>query len=91
MANTVGTKNKAGNSTLPGCWLNCTRPSAMMLPQVGTSGGKPSPKKLKIASVSTAEAATNVPCTNKGAMALGRMCRHKITDVGVAKARAAST
>ena len=24
-------------------------------------------------------------------MALGRMCRHKITDVGVAKARAAST
>ena len=58
---------------MPGYWLNCTRPSAMMLPQVGMSGGKPRPRKLKIASVSTAEAATKVPCTIKGAKALGKM------------------
>ena len=34
------------------------RPWAMMLPQLGTSGGTPAPRKLKPASISMAEAQT---------------------------------
>jgi peptide/nickel transport system permease protein len=49
--------------------------SAMMLPQVGVSGGMPMPRKDRIASTRIAEAAMNVPWTISGAMVLGRMWR----------------
>lgn len=45
-------------------------PSAMMLPQVGVSGGKPTPRKDRIASTRIAEAQMNVPCTISGAPSL---------------------
>jgi len=40
--------------------LKQLRPSAMMLPQLGTLGGVPAPRKYRIASIIIAEAAEKV-------------------------------
>ena len=47
------------------------RPPAIMLPQLGVSGGVPTPRKLKEASRITASAQMKVPCTIRGASTLG--------------------
>ncbi len=80
-----GHQEERGPQHVAGACENSTRPSAMMLPQVGTSDGRPSPRKLRMASVSTAEAAMKVPCTISGASALGRMSRHRMVALGVAR------
>ena len=50
------------------------RPSAIMLPQVGVGGGDPKPRKLSVASVTTANANTKVSWTIRGARQLGSTC-----------------
>ena len=70
---------------------NSVRPSAMMLPQVGVSGGMPTPRNDRIASIRMAEAAMKVPCTISGATVLGRTWRTSSSGVGVPTAMAAST
>ena len=52
--------------------LNTLRPSAMMLPQVGISGGRPTPRNDRMASTRIAEAQMKVPCTISGAMRVGQ-------------------
>ena len=75
---------------LCGAEENTTRASAMMLPQVGISLGKPRPRKLKIASSKIADAQTYVPCTTIGAIEFGSTCLSKIFHVGVPTEIAAS-
>ncbi len=67
------------------------RPSAMMLPQVGVSGGMPMPRKDRIASIRMAEPQMKVPCTISGAMVLGSTWRTSSVGVGVPTVMAAST
>src|SRR5713226_8281518 len=57
-ANTVMARNVPGIRIVQGAIWKKVRPWAMMLPQLGTSGGTPAPKKLKPASISIAEAQT---------------------------------
>ena len=67
------------------------RPSAMMLPHVGVSGGMPTPRKERIASTRIADALTNVPWTMRGATVLGRTWRARRSGVRPPRATAAST
>jgi hypothetical protein len=67
------------------------RPSAMMLPQVGVSGGIPMPRNDRIASIRIAEAQMKVPCTISGATVLGKTWRMSSFGVGVPAMIAAST
>ena len=62
-----------------------------MLPQLGISGGVPAPRKLRIASMITAEAQTKVACTIRGAKVFGRMCRIRMLGSLVPTEIAAST
>src|SRR4029079_18389805 len=55
-ASTVAARNAPGMKMLCGYWLNCARPSGMMLPQGGMSGGSPTPRKDRIASTRIAAA-----------------------------------
>ena len=76
---------------LCGKMRNSERPSAMMLPQVGVSGGMPMPRKDRIASIRIAEAQMKVPCTISGATVLGSTWRTSSVGVGVPTVMAAST
>ncbi len=76
---------------LCGYSLNCARPSAITLPQVGMSGGRPTPRNDRIASTRMPDAQMKVPCTISGAIVLGRMWRAMISGVGVPSDTAAST
>ncbi len=76
---------------MPGDWKKNIRPSAMMLPQLGISGGVPAPTKLRYASKITACAQIYVACTISGGMVLGRMCRTRMRGVEVPAAIAACT
>src|SRR6185436_17167880 len=49
-ASTVTARNTPGKKMLCGYSLNCARPSAITLPQVGMSGGSPTPRNDRIAS-----------------------------------------
>src|SRR6185295_9846275 len=69
----------------------CARPSAMMLPQVGVSGGIPTPRNDRIASTRIAEATMYVACTISGGSVFGRMWRITSGRVGVPTEIAAST
>src|SRR5205814_777938 len=62
-ASTVAARKMPGKRMLCGKTRNSARPSAMMLPQVGVSGGMPTPRKDRIASIRMAEAQTNVAWT----------------------------
>src|SRR6266850_4097893 len=55
-ASTVAARKTPGKKTLCGYATNWTRPSAMMLPHVGMSGGKPTPRNERIASSRMAKA-----------------------------------
>ena len=90
-ASTVTARKIPGKKMLCGYSLNWARPSAITLPQVGMSGGRPTPRKLRMASVRMPEAQMKVPCTTSGAMQLGRMWRTMISQVGVPSEIAAST
>ena len=68
-----------------------TRPSAMMLPHDGISGGIPAPRKPRMASSSMAEAQIYVACTMSGGMVLGSTWRDRIHGKRVPAAIAAST
>ena len=50
---------------------NKPRPSAMMLPQVGVSGGMPMPRNDRIASSRIALAQMKVPCTISAGIVFG--------------------
>ncbi len=56
IASTVTARNTPGSSTIHGFNWKYGRASAMMLPQLGISGGVPAPRKLNAASISTADA-----------------------------------
>src|SRR5258706_8747682 len=90
-ASTVTARKTPGKNTLCGNSMNCTRPSAMMLPQVGMSGGRPTPRNDRIASMRMPLAQMKVPCTISGAIVFGRMWPNMIFSVGVPSAIAAST
>src|SRR5277367_361048 len=57
-ASTVMARNVPGIRIVQGAIWKKVRPWAMMLPQLGTSGGTPAPRKLSPASISMAEAQT---------------------------------
>src|SRR5713226_6121199 len=57
-ASTVMARNVPGIRIVQGAIWKKVRPWAMMLPQLGTSGGTPAPRKLRPASISIAEAQT---------------------------------
>ncbi len=76
---------------LCGKMRNSARPSAMMLPQVGVSGGIPTPRNDRIASTRIAEATMYVACTISGGSVFGRMWRITSGSVGVPTEIAAST
>ena len=63
----------------------------MMLPQVGVSGGMPTPRNDRIASIRIALAQMKVPCTISGATVFGRTWRMRRSGVGVPAMIAAST
>ena len=67
------------------------RPSAMMFPHVGVSGGMPMPRNERIASTRIAEAQMKVPCTMSGATVFGRMWRTMSAGTRVPAMMAAST
>ena len=62
-----------------------------MRPQVGTSGGKPRPRKLSVLSAMMAAAMSMVPATITGPRLLGRMWRSTCRGTLAPSARAAST
>src|SRR5438046_9154098 len=62
-----------------------------MLPQDGTYGGTPTPRKDSAASVSTAAANTNEACTITGDRQFGSTWRATMTTSETPSARAAST
>src|SRR4029077_9624027 len=72
-ASTVMARNVPGIRIVQGAIWKKVRPWAMMLPQLGISGGTPAPRKLRPASISMAEAQTYVACTISGASVLGKM------------------
>src|SRR5262245_63161561 len=77
-ASTVSDRKTPGKKIkYPAIW-NKLRPSAMMLPQLGTLGGVPAPMKDRIDSTIMAEEKMYVPCTSRGATELGRMWRMRM-------------
>src|SRR5699024_1067849 len=66
----VRAKNRPGKSTMLGYSWKYLRPSAMMLPHEGISGGRPAPSKLKLASIRMAAAKIYMHRTIKGAHTL---------------------
>src|SRR5438128_1484007 len=90
-ASTVSARTMPGNRMLCGKTRNSARPSAMILPQVGLSGGMPTPRKERIASMRIADAAIYVAWTINGGTVLGRMWRAMSGKVGVPTDIAAST
>ena len=62
-----------------------------MLPQVGVSGGMPTPRNERIASIRMAEAQANVAWTMSGASVLGTTWRRSSAGVRAPSATAAST
>src|SRR6056297_235132 len=61
MLSTVSAKTAPGKKIMPGSNWKYVRPSDMMLPHDGTSGGNPTPRKLSAASVRIAEARMKEP------------------------------
>ena len=55
-ASTVSDSTTAGKATICGLTCHSARPSVMMLPHDGMSGGVPAPMKDRIASITMAEA-----------------------------------
>jgi D-arabinose 1-dehydrogenase-like Zn-dependent alcohol dehydrogenase len=90
-ASTVTARKMPGKRMLCGKTRNSARPSAMMLPQVGVSGGMPTPRNERIASSRMAEAQTNVAWTMSGASVLGTTWRRSSAGVRAPSATAAST
>src|SRR5215510_10512053 len=82
-ASTVTARKAPGIKMVHGAIWKKVRPCAMMLPQLGISGGTPAPRKDRPASTSMAEAHTYVACTISGASVLGRMCRANSLPVRV--------
>jgi len=70
---------------------NVSRLSASMLPQVGTEGGTPRPRKESAASERITLATLNEAMTVRGARMLGRIVRKIMDAVLSPRARAAST
>src|ERR1017187_319108 len=85
MTASAGTITRCGESN------RCERPSFSMEPQLAAGGGTPSPRKLSVASASTAPAIPMAACTISGWTMLGRMWRHSMRRSDAASARAAST
>src|SRR5918911_4046716 len=62
-----------------------------MLPQEGTDGGTPSPRKLRLASITMVDASPKLATTVSGPSVLGRMWRSMIHLPEAPSARAACT
>src|SRR5262249_7848052 len=67
------------------------RPAFRSQPQLGVGGCVPSPRKLSEASAMIDVPTLSVEVTMRGAMQLGRMCRHSRRGSRTARALAAST
>src|SRR5690606_2804766 len=74
-ARTVSVRKTPGIRMLWGSSWNTPRPSAMMLPQVGASGGMPTRRRLRSAPSRVAEPQTWVAGTSGGARVFGSTWR----------------
>ena len=68
-----------------------SRPSLMMLPQLGAGGGVPSPRKLRPDSTRMAHANPKVTCTTNGAIVCGAIWLARMRRSLAPMTRAAST
>src|SRR4029077_16002446 len=78
-----------GAKMVQGARARNRRLCAIMLPQVGISGGVPAPRKESAASIRIAEAQMYVACTIRGAIVWGSMCQMRIFQVVVPRPIAA--
>src|SRR5699024_416219 len=90
--NTVRNRKTPGTSTMNGCFSNWPpSPSAIMLPQVGSGGLMPSPRKLSEASATMSTDTMTMPSESSGSATFGAISRiitrHRVAPM----ARAAST
>ena len=67
------------------------RPSETMMPQAGSPGGTPTPRKLSEASSSIVCPTSRLMMTNTVLTTLGKMCRHIITWLGTPATTASVT
>ena len=72
--NAVSTIIMPGKNSSHDARVMKVRDSASMLPQLGMSGGAPSPRKSSDAAPSCAKANTKLACTSSGETRFGRMC-----------------
>jgi hypothetical protein len=80
-----------GNSTTQKAWCAYCWLPATIVPQVGISGGTPTPRNDRPASARIAYAKMNDTCTRIGDIRFGNMCRHRMREVRTPSARTAST
>src|SRR5437588_431916 len=81
----------AGKSTRWGASKRCERPSFSIDPQLAVGGGTPRPRKLMVASASTAPAMPMAACTMTGWIMLGQIWWLTMRQSLAPSARAAST
>src|SRR5579883_1769484 len=90
-ASTVRNMAIEGKKAICGATSRLSRPSAIMLPQVGAGGGTPKPKKLRMPSATMMTATSTRKKAESGSMTMGRISRRRMRRWLAPSARAAVT
>src|SRR4029078_2383974 len=83
--------DRPGKKSSQGARVIKMRDSASILPQLGISGGAPSPRKSSEAATSCAKANTKLACTSSGEIRFGRICLRIVQATPAPRLIAAST